>query len=954
MLLAVILAVFVFSESAKAIGLADEDQWKSGVHALSKKDYTYLITYSTLNNQRAISFLESFLPDFLQCNNRAGNFHWKAKSSFTTAFLDSLKELINSDKQQQPEPEDSVYAIPFHCVDHPVLLFVTPADKLQLFQESLRSIASEQTESFAQRYIDHVTGGDLQSIMNAYGVENLANYRLLANKKDSNKDQVFTNSTKDSEVTARPDTKKTNLNTQKTNTVSWYPVTVRILKKTGFTLQKNNWAEQMLLLTSLHSNTGYIGQMMDRDYMLAAGGSLYSCLSHDKNRVYFETCTGRDYQQWHYEKNNFFIPKTLPGHRLTYLDEKGYRITPVKHTINSLTMNNGAVVDDNFKFMMAGHDGSLDTIGRFTYATRLHFISNFYITRYLVDSLSNSTLLYPHNIQDSEKIDQELLRFALLQYYDAGKLLDIPVTDIAHKPAIHNKNGKSFVFDMNYERRQISQDSYTYWQELPFNLLVTDQYAQPLSEIIITVPHRSRSVKDPVPVYAIINLHTDELSVDSPNVKDSGYLERPPRLSVRYWLREGENKIRVPYGGNIAIASYEYSDEALDIKISNAISAPMFTKGDSDATEYTLKQLWQDLAPWSVIEGERVTLIVPSEQLANAGNLTELISVYDLIVDSHEYLWGFDPHSSNGTRRHGHYVFIEDKQIDSGYGHSGAIMPIMPGWHLADQNKMDFWGVAHELGHAYQGIGWHDALGVETSVNTYTLYAQLTLKKESKIEEIRLFEYMIERLKRNEKNLYPDDVNKDRVHYEKLIFLAQIVYSFPKVGWNLFREVNKKEREFFSQNRGYTLYRDQLAIDLFFESASVAVEHNLEEHFNRWSIDVSEAAKNKVRHLPKPDFVVSLSEPAKPDLPQKYRALSQKYAALLDKHLKLKRQDSNLLSTPEAAIYTLPVKADAKIYASEYYYYVLPAMIITTAVLAYKTSFLRWAKQAIPVSCLSR
>ncbi|WP_034873276.1 M60 family metallopeptidase [Endozoicomonas montiporae] len=853
------------------------NRWESGVHELSPKKNTYLMTDRSLNSPETLDFLTNFITDFMACNPiKTENFPESDRKQFAKDLLFALKNTIASKAGDQDSSIDQVFSMPLYCHTKVILFFVTPANKLQQYQELLFKHAGEGYGSFADTYINQILNIDINTIRNAYGLSSLSRHNFFVENKSS------TNKPESSGLTV--------------STRSYKRQTSRVhpLYQQTFRLQKAHWSEQRVILSILEPEREEPKNCSD--FMLAAEASLFFCLSHDQGQVYFETCTGANYQKWCFSKSSMLYPKSKPGYGLTLDNKNHYRVSKIQNITNQINLYNGYIYDESLSTMMGISDtGQVQTHAMREYASRVHFISSIYIAHYLPSLLNKFAISYPHSIDDTKTITNELLRFNLIQYLPERLTVPSPTKEVGTTDILPNKKSSHFLFDLNIERRQVINNVFTYWEEPPYNLLITDKYARPSEEIIINVS--SRTILDPEPIYVLINLHTDVLTSDSPNVKSSGFFNRPPRLSVLYRLRNGINRIRPPYGGTIAFASWDSSSEVVDIEVSNAVDAPMFIVNNPLYSSEAIKNNTHLLAPWAVLQGERTSLIVPTDELKTVKNFTSLMNIYDQIVEHHELLWGMEPDDITQAKKHPKHIFVQDTQITTGYGHGGSLIPVMPGWHLTDENKMDFWGIAHELGHSYQGIGWHRAFGTETSVNTYTLHAQLALQKRSKVEEMELFETMIQRIKNKDRNLYPHYTDIVRVHYEKLIFLLQIVYSFPEVGWKLFPEVNRKERAAFLGKEGYRLYYEpQEAIDIFFRTASEVVGHNLEDHFNTWGIIVSDSARDSTKHLPKPDFIISLSQPWKPDSAQKYKEISLKYISLKEDTNKLKNDYSSLIN----------------------------------------------------------
>ncbi|WOH36592.1 M60 family metallopeptidase [Thalassotalea fonticola] len=362
-------------------------------------------------------------------------------------------------------------------------------------------------------------------------------------------------------------------------------------------------------------------------------------------------------------------------------------------------------------------------------------------------------------------------------------------------------------------------------------------------------------------LFAIINVHTDVLSAGSGNVKKTGEIRRYPNVSSKTLLKPGSNKLRSQYGGQVIIYSASPVNTSIDIAISNVVEAPHFKLGRDSNADWSAIQ--SKPAPWGVLEGNGVYLDLPKSALEQISDPEALLSTFDQGLDMIHYLAGFDNNTSKGPHQKPTIKerFVDDVQITAGFAHANYPIMTSPGWelHSVEKVQQQGWGNWHELGHNYQQFClWSRPFGSESTNNIYSLFVQEKLNAQSRIQNEKRYSKAIKKLASND-----FDFVKDAGAWDKLVFIMQIKHAFPDLGWDVFRQLNRRFRELNKRQQDLVCATDAASFDITFELLSEITQYDLTQHFKAWKVPVSEQSYAKVASmkLPSPTLDISAINP---------------------------------------------------------------------------------------------
>ncbi|WP_082633147.1 M60 family metallopeptidase [Lacimicrobium alkaliphilum] len=383
----------------------------------------------------------------------------------------------------------------------------------------------------------------------------------------------------------------------------------------------------------------------------------------------------------------------------------------------------------------------------------------------------------------------------------------------------------------------------------------TGTYA-PAGEIIEINVSAEKDLED---LYAIINVHTDVLALTSPNVTNSKQVKRYTSVSTKVRLSRGINKLRSQYGGQVIIASERSEDLDVTVSIANVVETVHFKLGRDKFTNWLA--IRENSAPWGVLEGKHVYLDMSKEELQKVEDPEALLNTFDQTIELVRDLAGFEK-TATGVHKMPTLKerFVSDVQITAGFAHAGYPIMAGPGWNLfsVDTARNNGWGNWHETGHNYQQFClWSRPFGTESSVNLFSLYVQDTLGQQSRIQQENRYAIAINKL--NDDFSFTDDADV----WDKLVFLMQIKHALPDIGWDMYRQLNRRFRELDSQQQQSVCATSQASFDATFEFLSEITGYDLTQHFKTWGVGVSEASYQKVADmgLPQPPVDISALNP---------------------------------------------------------------------------------------------
>ena len=237
----------------------------------------------------------------------------------------------------------------------------------------------------------------------------------------------------------------------------------------------------------------------------------------------------------------------------------------------------------------------------------------------------------------------------------------------------------------------------------------TGLYAPPGEVITISVDHATSELGFSI----LIGAHTDGLW-------DKDIIKRHSKI-YRYWsIDNTTSEIANSFGGPIYAsipAGSEFGD--LQITISGAIRAPLFVLGETSEFEWLYSEK-DNPAPWAELVSNNFIMTVPSSEIRNLDNPSQLMSWWDSALNMEHQLYGFEP-----WPRVERAVF--DVQISAGWMHSGypfmahdLSVPDVVNYTFMSENGD--WGMFHELGHNHQWMPSTLPGNTETTCNFASVY----------------------------------------------------------------------------------------------------------------------------------------------------------------------------------------------------------------------------------------
>ncbi|MDO6426927.1 M60 family metallopeptidase [Thalassotalea sp. 1_MG-2023] len=360
-------------------------------------------------------------------------------------------------------------------------------------------------------------------------------------------------------------------------------------------------------------------------------------------------------------------------------------------------------------------------------------------------------------------------------------------------------------------------------------------------------------------LYAIINVHTDALGLNSANVVADNSVKRFPSVSTKIRLHNGKNQLRSQYGGQVVIASNKSDDSDVTINVSNVVETTYFKLGRDSFSDWL--SIRDKSAPWGVLEGEHAVLDLSKAELQKVDDPEQLLKTFDQTVTLVRDLAGFED-DATGVHKMPTLKerFVSDVQITAGFAHAGFPIMASPGWNLysLDTAQNNGWGNWHETGHNYQQFClWSSPFGTESTVNLFSLYVQENVNQPSRIQIENRYSNAINKLNDNFSFTNNADV------WDKLVFLMQIKHALPDIGWDMFRQLNRRFREMDTAQQASVCQSDEASFSMTFELLSDITGYDLTTHFKTWGVNVSEASYQKIadKNLPQPPVDISRVNP---------------------------------------------------------------------------------------------
>ena len=237
----------------------------------------------------------------------------------------------------------------------------------------------------------------------------------------------------------------------------------------------------------------------------------------------------------------------------------------------------------------------------------------------------------------------------------------------------------------------------------------TGLYAAPGEVVTVTLP--SEIVDSGT--YVLVGAHSDKLWSKS-------QLHRHPEI-VRWWYVDDVSmEVGNAFGGPIYIAIEPGSTLGVfQVNFTNAVEAPMFVLGETSDFEWIYSES-DNPAPWAELVSDNFIMTVPSHEIRDLTNPTDLMDWWDIALEMEHELYGYLP-----WPRVERAVF--DAQISAGWMHSGypfmahdlSVTGVVNVSYMSENGD---WGMFHELGHNHQWMPSTLPGTTETGCNFASVY----------------------------------------------------------------------------------------------------------------------------------------------------------------------------------------------------------------------------------------
>ncbi|XP_071544031.1 uncharacterized protein [Panulirus ornatus] len=333
-----------------------------------------------------------------------------------------------------------------------------------------------------------------------------------------------------------------------------------------------------------------------------------------------------------------------------------------------------------------------------------------------------------------------------------------------------------------------------------------------------------------------VGAHCDNLTPTSDNVSGKDF-KRMPVITEEFDVEPGVNNMRSQFGGNLIFMYDEGEKFVVDVEVRNVVKAPHYIMGHTDSIHW--QQMKQLDSPYSILETERVVLVVPTEAARSITDPDELLQHYDGVMSMLEYLAGFD---ETDPPPQGKQWLVDDIQISAGSAHAG--FPAMFNrqyYNLCSTKTPLSWVTWHELGHNYQQKDWWSyAYGSESTVNLFSLYIQEQLMGEDRLKKDNLY---VKTAAAVDKGL----IFQGADCWQKLVFLMEIKHAFPQQGWKMYRQLNRTTRKLSKEEADILAHSTQRQYDYVYRILSCMVGADLILHYRRWGLPISLEAQREVK-----------------------------------------------------------------------------------------------------------
>ncbi|MBL9116207.1 MAG: hypothetical protein JNJ83_14465 [Verrucomicrobiaceae bacterium] len=359
----------------------------------------------------------------------------------------------------------------------------------------------------------------------------------------------------------------------------------------------------------------------------------------------------------------------------------------------------------------------------------------------------------------------------------------------------------------------------------------TGMYAAAGDIISVTVPESAVNAG-----YAVrIGCHTDSLyHLDS--------WKRAPEITRKDSIVAVKTRTASAFGGLIYfdVPSRTKDATSFNIKVENAVPAPLFVLGRDDDT--TWKQIRERPAPWAELACDKIVISCPSEAARTINNPTQLMHFWKSVVEAQDEI------SNQALERRRPERMVADVQISAGYMHSGypIMVPTSAAMEMVTFTRLKFpgWGFYHEIGHNHQRP-WFTFEGTgEVTNNVLALYCYDAVLKKAK--EIGHDGVTKEHQKTHIQKIKEATNKWDLWKSDPFLALTIYIQLIDEFGWEPWR---KYLHSFDDKAFGPKPANSDAARDQFLVRYSQIVGKDLSQLFDFWGIPVSSSARSQVTKL---------------------------------------------------------------------------------------------------------
>lgn len=375
----------------------------------------------------------------------------------------------------------------------------------------------------------------------------------------------------------------------------------------------------------------------------------------------------------------------------------------------------------------------------------------------------------------------------------------------------------------------------------------TGMYALPGQYVEIVIPKNLTDKNLSIQ----IGCHSDQLNYWVAAKQD---WRRMPIIVKKEKLTKEKTRVASPFGGLIYITASPKSDDwTADIKISHAISAPLYQLGNTTQHEWE-SRLKNNKSPWGELASDDIIITIPDSVLQKVKDPERVMKLWNLIIGGEMDLAQI-PQPFYRPQR-----MVVDEHIGGGFMHSGY--PIMV-HHSPTKNMFSEdiianpellmkpskgganWGFFHEIGHNMQNLDWVFGGTTEVSCNFFSIYMFDRLiggrdDAHTGISNTNTHEMM--------KKYFAEGAEYEK--WKKDPFLGLIMFRQLQegFGWTSFKKFFHAYQAMSAKDpNGSYANTDQKKRDLWVETFSNITGRNIAPFFEKWGIPISEEVKDQMK-----------------------------------------------------------------------------------------------------------